>query len=285
VRTGSFSHGQGHETTFAQIVSARLGIPFESITVLKGDTDVVPTGTGTYGSKSAQIGGAAAARAAEDVATKARELAADYLETSVDDIQLDTATGRLEVAGAPQRGLAWQELAGRAAADGKLDVLAVESEWKGAPTFPFGCHIAFVEVDTETGGVELLRLVACDDAGTIINPIVFEGQVHGGVATGVAQALYEQVLYDSDGTPLTNTFVGYAFPSAADMPSWETVEMETPTPANELGAKGIGESGTMGSTPAVQSAVIDALSHLGVENVELPVNGENVWRAIQEAKA
>jgi carbon-monoxide dehydrogenase large subunit len=257
----------------------------ESITVVKGDTDKVPKGTGTYGSKSAQLGGMAARLAAEDVAERARELAADYLEASVDDVRLDTAVGRFEIAGAPQRGLSWPELAGRAAEDGKLDILTAAQEFHAHPTFPFGCHVAVVEVDTETGGVELLRLVAVDDAGTIINPMIFQGQVHGGVATGVSQALYEQYLFDEHGTPVTSTFTGYALPAAADLPLWETVEMVTPTPANPLGAKGIGESGTMGSTPAVQSAVIDALSPFGVRNVDLPVNGENVWRAIEEATA
>ncbi len=285
VRTGSFSHGQGHETTFAQIVAQRLGVPIDAVTVLKGDTDEIPKGTGTYGSKSAQLGGTAAQLAADDVIVKARELAAHYLEASPADVRLDAAAGRLEIVGAPQRGFTWQELAARAAADGKLDQLTAAQEFHGLPTFPFGCHIAVVEVDTETGRVEVVRFVAVDDAGTIINPIVFEGQVHGGIATGVSQALFEQYLYDDDGTPMTSTFVDYAFPSAADLPSWETVEMQTPTPVNPLGAKGIGESGTMGSTPAVQSAVVDALAPLGVRNVDLPVNGENVWRAIEAATA
>jgi aerobic carbon-monoxide dehydrogenase large subunit len=285
VRTGSFSHGQGHETTFAQIVAHRLGVPVESVTVLKGDTDEIPKGTGTYGSKSAQLGGTAAQLAADDVIVKARELAAEYLEVSVEDVRLDVVAGRLELAGAPQRGFSWQELAAHAADEGKLDQLTAAHEFHGVPTFPFGCHIAVVEVDTETGRVELVRFVAVDDAGTIINPIVFEGQVHGGIATGVSQALYEQYLFDEHGTPITSTFSDYAFPAAADLPSWETVEMQTPTPINPLGAKGIGESGTMGSTPAVQSAVIDALAPLGVRNVDLPVNGENVWRAIEAATA
>jgi carbon-monoxide dehydrogenase large subunit len=285
LRTGSFSHGQGHETTFAQIASERLGIPVDSITVVKGDTDAIPRGTGTYGSKSTQLGGTAARLAADDVVAKARELAADYLEASVEDVQLDTAARRFQVVGAPQRGFSWKELAGRAAEAGAIDTLNATSEFKSTPTFPFGSHVAVVEVDTETGQVELLRLVAVDDAGTVINPLIFEGQVHGGVATGVAQALYEQVVYDEDGNPLTGSFLGYAFPSAAELPPWETAEMQTPTPVNPLGAKGIGESGTMGSTPAVQSAVIDALAPYGVRHVELPVNGENVWRALREAGA
>jgi carbon-monoxide dehydrogenase large subunit len=285
VRTGSFSHGQGHETTFAMIAAERLGLPLDKVVVHKGDTDEIARGTGTYGSKSTQIGGAAARLAADDVVEQAKQLVADYLEASPADIVLDPAVGRLHVAGDPSSGISWADLASRASADERLGELKAEHEFQAAPTFPFGAHVAVVEVDTETAKVELLRLIAVDDAGTLINPLVAEGQVHGGVATGVAQALYEQVLYDEDGNPLTGTFVGYAFPSAADLPSWEAVEMETPTPMNELGAKGIGESGTIGSTPAVQNAVVDALAPLGVRHVDLPANGENVWRAIQEAKA
>ena len=285
VRTGSFSHGQGHETTFAMIAAERLGLPLEKVTVHKGDTDEIAKGTGTYGSKSTQIGGAAARLAADDVVEQAKQLVADYLEASPADITLDPGLGRLHVAGDPSSGIAWADLATRASADGRLAELKAAHEFQAAPSFPFGAHLALVEVDTETARVELIRLVAVDDAGTLINPLIAEGQVHGGVATGVAQALYEQVLYDEDGNPLTGTFVGYAFPSAADLPSWEAVEMETPTPLNALGAKGIGESGTIGSTPAVHNAVVDALAPFGVRHLDLPANGENVWRALQEAKA
>jgi len=285
VRTGSFSHGQGHETTFAMIAAERLGLPLEKVTVRKGDTDEIAKGTGTYGSKSTQIGGAAARLAADKVVEQAKKLVADYLEASPADIVLDPAVGRLHVAGDPSLGISWADLASRASADERLFELKAEHEFQAAPTFPFGAHVAVVEVDTETGQVELLRLVAVDDAGTLINPLIAEGQVHGGIATGVAQALYEHFVYDDDGNPLTGTFVGYAFPSSADLPSWEAVEMETPTPLNALGAKGIGESGTIGATPAVHSAVLDALAPFGVRNVDLPANGENVWRALQEAKA
>ncbi len=285
VRTGSFSHGQGHETTFAMIAASQLGLPIESVTVVKGDTDTVARGTGTYGSKSTQIGGTAARLAADEVVDRARKLVADYLEASVTDVVLDPGLGRFHVAGAPEPSLDWAELASRAVADGKLGELKFAQDYKSAPTFPFGAHVAVVEVDTDTGHVELLRLVAVDDAGTLVNPLVAEGQVHGGVATGVAQALYEQVVFDADGNPLTDTLVGYAFPTAADLPLWEAVPMETPTPVNELGAKGIGESGTIGATPAVHSAVLDALAPHGVRHVDLPANGENVWRALQEAKA
>jgi aerobic carbon-monoxide dehydrogenase large subunit len=285
VRTGSFSHGQGHETTFAMIAAERLGLPVESVTVHKGDTDEIAKGTGTYGSKSTQIGGVATRLAAEDVLERAKQIVADYLEASPADIVVDPGLGRLHVAGDPSTGISWAELASRASDDERLPELKAAHEFQGTPTFPFGAHVAVVEVDTETGRVELQRLVAVDDAGTLINPLIAEGQVHGGVATGVAQALYENFVYDDDGNPLTATFVGYAFPSSADLPSWEVVEMETPTPVNALGAKGIGESGTIGATPAVHNAVVDALAPFGVRNVDLPANGENVWRALQEAKA
>jgi carbon-monoxide dehydrogenase large subunit len=285
LRTGSLSTGQGHETTFAMLAAERLGLPLDRIAVVKGDTDRVPQGGGTYGSKSTQLGGVAAAAAAGVVVEQARKLAADYLEAGTADVVLDAAEGRLHVAGAPGRGFSWAELAERAQGDGRLAELAAAEEFKAAPTFPFGVHVAVVEVDVETGEVELRRLVAVDDAGTLINPLVAEGQVQGGVATGVSQALYESFVYDEDGNPLTNTFLGYAFPSAADLPAWETIEMETPTPANPLGAKGIGESGTIGSTPAVHNAVVDALAPYGVTHVDLPANGENVWRALQAAQA
>jgi carbon-monoxide dehydrogenase large subunit len=286
VYTGSFSHGQGHETTFAMIVAEQLGLPVESVTVRKGDTATVPRGTGTYGSKSTQIGGVAASQAAEQVVDRAKKLAADLLETSADDVVLDVTEGRLHVAGAPQVSLSWSELAERAQGEGRLEELDVEHDFTAAsPTFPFGAHAAVVEVDAETGGVELVKMVAVDDAGTIISPLVAEGQAQGGVGSGIAQALYEEVVYDDAGNPLTASFATYEFPSAADMPLFERVAMETPTPVNPLGAKGIGESGTIGATPAVHNAVIDAVSHLGVKHVEMPANGERVWRALAEAQA
>jgi carbon-monoxide dehydrogenase large subunit len=284
VRTGSFSHGQGHETTFAQIAAERLGMPIEKVSVLKGDTDEVARGTGTYGSKSTQIGGVAAGQAADEVVERARKLAADLLEANPDDVQLDADAGTFHVVGAPQPAFSWSELAMRLQQDGRLGELKVETDFTPeTPTFPFGAHVAVVEVDTETGQVELERLVAVDDAGTIINPLIAHGQVQGGVATGVSQALWEEVVYDEDGNPQTGNFVGYGFPSAADMPSFEVVEMVTPTPVNPIGAKGIGESGTIGATPAVQNAVVDALAPYGVKHVDMPLHGERVWRALQEA--
>jgi carbon-monoxide dehydrogenase large subunit len=284
LRTGSHSHGQGHETTFAMIAAERLGLPVERVVVQRGDTDDVPKGTGTFGSKSTQIGGVAGRLAADAVVARATELAADYLEASAADVVLDLGIGSFHVADAAQPSLSWAELAAKASADGRLGELRIAHEFQGAPTFPFGCHLAVVEVDTDTGKVELVRYVAVDDAGTLVNPLVADGQVHGGIAFGVGQALYEEVVYQEDGYPLTGTFVGYGFPSAAELPSYERVEMVTPTPNNPIGVKGIGESGTVGSTPAVHNAVLDALAPYGVRHVALPCNGENVWKALREAK-
>jgi aerobic carbon-monoxide dehydrogenase large subunit len=284
VRTGSFSHGQGHETTFAQIVAERIGLPIEKITVINGDTDAVPRGTGTYGSKSTQIGGAAAGQASEELVVRAKEIAADELEASAEDMVLDLERGRFHVAGAPEPGLDWRELAERLQDDGRLTELSAETDFAPAqPTFPFGAHVAIVEVDTETGSVHLQRMIAVDDAGTIINPLVADGQVHGGVAAGIAQALFEELRYDGDGNPQNANLITYCMPAAPELPPFERVEMVTPTPINPLGAKGIGESGTIGATPAVQSAVIDAVSHLGVRHIEMPVNGQRVWQALRDA--
>jgi CO/xanthine dehydrogenase Mo-binding subunit len=285
LRTGSHSHGQGHETTFAMIAAERLGLPVDRVIVHRGDTDEVPKGAGTFGSKSTQIGGVAGRLAADAVVEAATALAGDYLEASAADVVLDLGTGSFHVADVPQPSLSWAELASRASADGRLGELRIAHEFQAPPTFPFGCHLAVVEVDTETGKVELSRYVAVDDAGTLINPLVADGQVHGGIAFGVGQALYEEVVYGEDGYPLTGTFVGYAFPSAAELPSYERVEMVTPTPNNVLGVKGIGESGTVGSTQAVLNAVLDALAPRGVRHVDLPCNGENVWKALREATA
>jgi carbon-monoxide dehydrogenase large subunit len=286
LKTGSFSHGQGHETTFAQIVGERLGMPAERVTVLKGDTDSVARGSGTYGSKSTQIGGAAASQASTEVVAKAKQLVADELEANPDDLVLDFGAGRFHVAGAPEPALSWSDLAGRLDASGRLSELSIAVDFKpGQPTFPFGAHLAVVEVDTETGAVHLQRMIAVDDAGRIINPLVAEGQVHGGIATGIAQALHEEFVYDEDGNPQNANLVTYGFPGATELPFFETVSMETLTPVNELGAKGIGESGTIGSTPAVHAAVMDAVAPLGIRRIDMPTTGERVWRAIRDAGA
>jgi carbon-monoxide dehydrogenase large subunit len=279
VFTGSTPHGQGHATTWAMIAADRLGIPVERIEVIYGDTDLVPAGQVTGGSRSVQVCGLVVGRAADRVVEQARRLAAEMLEASPDDVVLDTDTGRFHVAGAPSIAHSWEEIAARA-----TQPLAAEEVFEPAgPTFPFGAHVAVVEVDTDTGHAELTRLVGCDDAGRIINPLLAEGQLHGGMAQGAAQALLEEVAYDADGNPLTATFADYTAVTATELPSFELVEMQTPTPVNELGAKGIGESGAVGATPSVVNAVVDAVSHLGVEHIEMPCTGMRVWEAIQEA--
>jgi len=280
VKTGSNPYGQGHHTAWAMLVSDRLGIPMERIEVIHGDTDSIPTGSVTGGSRSVQIAGAAVHDAAGKLLEAARQRAADLLEAAVEDVVLAEAEGRFHVAGTPSVSLGWDELAVEGADPlGGLSDLA-----EAKATFPFGAHVAVVDVDTETGDVRLMRLVAVDDAGRILNPLLAEGQVHGGLAQGAAQALYEEVRFDADGNPLTATFADYPVVSAAEVPFFERVVMETPTPLNELGAKGIGESGTIGSTPAVHNAVIDALAHLGVRHLDMPATPEKVWRAIAAAQ-
>jgi carbon-monoxide dehydrogenase large subunit len=284
VYTGTSPHGQGHDTSWSMIASERTGIPLDQIELVWGDTDRVPAGGGTMGSRSLQQGGAAVDKAAAELVDKAKSLAAKALEADEADIVLDTDSGTFHVTGTPAVGKTWADLAATAAAAGNGDRLEVDTRFEASgPTFPFGAHVAVVEVDTETGGVRHVRHVACDDAGRMINPLILEGQIHGGVAQGAAQALLEEVRYDGDGNPITSNLADYAMISAAELPSFEIVHMETPTPINPLGAKGIGESGTIGSTPAVQSAVIDAVSHLGVRHIDMPATGERVWRAIRAA--
>ena len=282
VYTGTSPHGQGHLTAWSMIASEQLGIPMEKISLVYGDTDLVPVGVGTFGSRSLQLGGSAVNQAAVQVVDKARNLAADLLEANADDVVLDKIDGKFHVAGTPAVAKTWGEVAAAAATDGGLSVYTTFAA--SSATFPFGAHVAVVEVDTETGKVVLQRIITCDDAGTILNPLLVEGQRHGGIAQGAAQALCEEMLYDADGNPVTATFADYTVISAAELPSFELVSMETPTPINPLGAKGIGESGTIGSTPAVQSAVVDALSHLGIRHVDMPATPQRVWAAIQNAR-
>ena len=281
IRVGTSAHGQGHATAFAMIVAERLGIPLEAIRFLQSDTAEVPRGGGTGGSRSLQIGGNAVRSAADEVLVQAKELAAAELEASVDDIVV-TDDGRVGVAGVPARALGWDHLAGLAVAQGRSLSAAVDFAQEGA-TFPFGAHVAVVEVDLDTGHVRALRHVAVDDCGRIVNPLLVEGQQHGGIAQGMAQALWEQMVYDPDGNPLTATLADYAMPSAAELPSFETANTETPSPLNPLGAKGIGESGTIGALPAVHNAVVDAVSHLGVRHIDMPCTPERVWQAVRAA--
>jgi carbon-monoxide dehydrogenase large subunit len=283
VRTGTSPHGQGHVTAWSMLVAEQLGVPLEDIEVIYGDTDIVPRGAGTMGSRSLQIGGAAVNQAAVDVVEKAKDLAADLFEADRGDVVLDKSSGSFHVVGSPAVSHSWADLAKAAVAKDGNPLFAEVDLASPGPTFPFGTHISVVEVDTETGKVTLLRHIAVDDAGRIVNPLLAEGQVHGGIAQGVAQALLEEVVYDLDGNPLTSTFADYSIISAAELPSYETRFTETPTPINALGAKGIGESGTIGSTPAVHNAVCDAVAHLGVRHVDMPTTPIRVWNAINEA--
>jgi carbon-monoxide dehydrogenase large subunit len=277
------------------IASSELGIPMERIDVVHGDTDLVPVGGGTFGSRSLQQGGAAVQQVSIEIVDRARALAAQLLEADVDDVVLDRDARAFHVRGAPSLAKPWAQLATSGEQNGHAP-LDIESTFVApGPTFPFGAHVAVVEVDVETGKVELIRHVACDDAGTVLNPLLFEGQVHGGIAQGVAQALIEEFVYDADGNPITANLADYTFISAAELPNFEIVHRATPTPYNPLGAKGVGdqrkgakspenkgvgESGTIGSTPAVQSAVIDALSGFGVRHLDMPLTPERVWRAV-----
>ncbi len=277
-RVGTAAQGQGHATTFAMLVADQLGMPLDHVDVRFGDTDEIARGEGTLGSRSTQIGGPALGGAARLVVEQARELAGRHFEAALDDIVLDRDRGLFHVVGTPARTAGWSEIAASAEAGEKL-----AAEFLFNPegsTFPFGAHGAVVEVDLDTGLVQLLRMVAVDDAGTIINPLLAEGQIHGGLAQGIGQALMESFSYDEMGNPKTTNFADYSVISACELPSFEVHSQETPTPLNPLGAKGIGESGTIGSAPAVQNAVIDALSDLGVRHIELPLTPERVWRAI-----
>ncbi|MGI9645671.1 MAG: xanthine dehydrogenase family protein molybdopterin-binding subunit [Ilumatobacteraceae bacterium] len=281
---GTLSHGQGHQTAYAMLVADRTGIPVDRITLVDGDTDRVPTGGGTGGSRSLQLGGSAVAGATDAMIERAKEVAAQALEADPADIVVDAALGTVGVTGVPAQAMTWAEVAERAEQDGDRLHAAFDFAQDGG-TFPFGAHIAVVEVDRDTGEVRVVRHVAVDDAGTVINPLLVEGQQHGGIAAGIGQALYEEVRYDGDGNPTTANFADYALPSAAELPTFEVSSTETPTPLNPLGAKGIGEAATIGSTPAVQNAVIDAVAHLGVRHIDLPCTSERVWRAIQAAES
>lgn len=278
VVTGTTPYGQGHRTTWAMLVADRLGLALDRVTVVHGDTDLVSRGSITGGSRSVQIGGTNVWRAAGVVADKARRLAARLLEADDEDVVL-SPNGRFHVAGAPAIDVGWSDVA-RAAEDEQVTLDGEGDFAQTQGTFPSGAHVAVVEVDTETGAVRLRQMFAVDDAGRIVNQLLAEGQVHGGLVQGIGQALFEEVIYDADGNPLTGNFADYGFPSAAEVPSFVTVHLETPSPLNDLGAKGIGESGTIGATPAVQNAVIDALSHLGVRHIDLPCTAQRVWEAL-----
>jgi len=283
VLCGTTSFGQGHETSLAQIAAEQLGLPLDSVRLIHSDTDAVERGTGTVGSRSMQHGGSAVHQAAREVRHKARDLASHLLEASPDDIVF--LAGTVGVAGVPERSLSWASLAAAAVnremlPDGMEPGLAAETDFAGDGSYPFGAHCAVVEVDVETGDARLTRFFAVDDCGRIINPLLAEGQVHGGIAQGVGQALLEEVVFDDQGSPRTATLLDYLIPSIGEIPQVVTATTETLSPNNPLGAKGVGESGTIGSTPAVQNAVVDALSHLGIRHIDMPLTPERVWAAL-----
>ena len=289
VFTGTSPHGQGHDTGFAQIAADRLGIDPQQIEVIHGDTDQGPWGWDTYGSRSLSVGGEAVARAAEKVQEKAKRICAALLEAAPEDIEL--ADGKYRVRGSPDKFKTMAEIAGAAHIPPQELPTDIEPGLEETAVydpenfvFPFGAHACVVDLDPETGKVEVVRYVAVDDCGPAINPMLIDGQIHGGVTHAIGQALYEQVVYDAQGQLVTGTFVDYALPTAAELPSFETDRLETPSPVNSLGVKGIGEAGTIAATPAVTAAVLDALEPLGVRWIDMPLTPRRVWEAIEQAK-
>ncbi|MGQ0847000.1 MAG: xanthine dehydrogenase family protein molybdopterin-binding subunit [Sporichthyaceae bacterium] len=288
VISGSTPHGQGHWTSWSQLVSDKLGIPFEDIELLAGDTASSPQGMDTYGSRSLVVGGSAIVKACDKVIAKARRVAAHTLEVAEDDLEF--AAGAFSVKGSPGSKMLIQECAfathlAHNIPDGMEPSL--NSAYTFDPvnlSFPHGTHLCAIEVDTETGFSEIYKYVCVDDVGTVVNPMIVEGQIHGGLAQGIAQALYEEVIFDSDGNQTSGSFVDYLVPSAADLPNFITDRTETPTTDNPIGAKGVGEAGCIASTPAVVNAIVDAIRHYGINDVQMPCTPERVWRAINEAK-
>jgi carbon-monoxide dehydrogenase large subunit len=287
VKTGAHPHGQGHETSFAQMAADALGVGVDDVEVAHGDTDYVPEGIGTFGSRALAVGGAALARSLEDIREKAREIAAHLLEAAPEDVVYEG--DRLHIAGAPDRGVGFQDVVTAAymaddLPEGVEPGLAATRFFEPENfTFPFGAHLCVVDVDPGTGEPSIRRYVAVDDCGNIINPMLVDGQVHGGVAQAVAQSLYEEAVYDEDGQLVTGSLMEYAVPKARHVPSFETHNTVTPSPVNPMGAKGVGEAGTIGGNPAVMNAVADALAHLGVRHVDMPATREKLWRILQDA--
>lgn len=285
--SGSSAHGQGHETGYTQIACEVLGVDPEAVTVLERDTAVVSQGIGTFGSRSMTLGGSAIYLSLRDVEGKMRRIAARMLEASEDDLRF--RNGRIEPVDAPDRGLPFGQVAARAySAPEPGEEIGLEAQHFYSPdgtTFPFGAYLCMVEIDRETGAVTVLRFDGVDDCGTVVNPLLARGQVHGGVAQGLGQALMEQIAYDEDGQLVTASFLDYAIPAADDLPSLKIAHTVTPSPLTPLGIKGIGESGTIGSTPAIANAVMDALAPLGILHIDIPLTPQRVWQAIQEAEA
>jgi aerobic carbon-monoxide dehydrogenase large subunit len=288
VTMGTQPQGQGHETTYAQVVADRLGIPMEDIVIQHSDTLGTPFGYGSYGSRTSSVGMTAAIKAADKVRDKARRYAAHMLEASADDIEIDGAEYRVK--GSPDRKKTIQEIAFALdlafdAPEG-MEPYLDETAYHDTPncTWPFGTHIATVEIDEETGQVDLVRYVAVDDVGNEINPLIVAGQLHGGIAQGGGQALWEGAVYSDDGQLLTGSMLDYALPKAARLPNFELDKTVTPSPVNPLGVKGVGEAGAIASTAAVANAVIDALSVYGIRHLDMPYTSQTVWSAIQSAK-
>jgi carbon-monoxide dehydrogenase large subunit len=283
-RFGTKSQGQGHETTYAQIVAEELGIPAAHVQVEEGDTDTAPYGLGTYASRSTPTAGAAGAVAARKIRDKARKIAAHLLEVSEDDLVWEP--GKFSVKGAPQKTKTIQEVALAAYTNHPpgLEAGLEAVHYYDPPnlTFPFGSYIAVVDIDRGTGEVRIRRFVAVDDCGTIINPMIVEGQIHGGLTMGMAPALFEEITYDENGNVQGGSFMDYLLPTAVETPRWETDKTVTPSPHHPLGAKGVGESATVGAPPAIANAVVDALSHLGVRHIDIPITPEKVWKILRE---
>ena len=283
VVTGSTPHGQGHETTWAQIAADQFGVPIEQVRVVYGDTDLPAFAVGTFGSRSAAVAGAAVHDGTAALKEQVKLLAAKAFEAAAADIVI--AEGRVQVRGVPARAMTLEQVAGWAVQAGSEKELAAEVEFDPPDSvFPFGAHLAHVDVDPETGSVNVLRYVAVDDCGPVINPMIVDGQVHGAIAQGLAQALYEGAIYDEDGQLLTGNLATYLVPTAGDLPNFETDRTVTPTPNNPMGVKGIGEGGTTGSTPAVVNAVMDALAPLGIRNLDMPLTPLRIWEAIVKAE-
>jgi carbon-monoxide dehydrogenase large subunit len=293
VLTGVSPHGQSNETTFSQIVADDLGIPIDTIEVVHGDTDVVSYGIGTFGSRSLAVGGAAMKMSVEKIKDKAKQLAAHMLDVRPEDVTY--ADGEIHVTADPERKVTFGDVAfaaadfswqgpGSAPADIEPGLEATSRFEPSNATFPFGTHVCVVEIDPETGEIDIQRYLAVDDCGNVINPLIVDGQVHGGIAQGLAQAVYEEVVYDENGQLISGSLMDYAMPKAHQLPTLETERTVTPTPVNPLGAKGCGEAGTIGSTPAVANAIIDALAPFGVTHIEMPFKPEKIWRAIQQAQ-
>jgi carbon-monoxide dehydrogenase large subunit len=289
VYSGASAHGQGHETAFAQIAADGLGIPFDDVEVVHGDTAQVQFGIGTFGSRSAAVGGMAIMMSLDKIQEKAKKIAAFLLEAAEADLVFEG--GKFFVKGTPGRDISIQQVAFAAYVPHKYPTglepgLEATSFYDPSNfTWPFGTHVAVVEVDPETGVIKLRRYIAVDDCGRVINPLLVDGQIHGGLAQGIAQALFEEAVYDDNGQLVSGSLMDYAVPKADDLLNFELDRTETPSPVNALGVKGIGEAGTIASSAAVVNAVVDALAPLGVKHLDMPLKPERVWQAIQQAQA